>query len=65
MCSEDVLGLWPDQQVQHPSQGKVYDTKYGKVLIGFFCCWVGPVPYLELFWARPVKKSHPVDLENN
>ena len=21
-----------------------------------FCCWVGPVPYLELFWAGPVKK---------
>ena len=22
----------------------------------FFCCWVGPVPYLEIFWAGPVKK---------
>ena len=26
------------------------------VLGYFFCCWVGPVPYLELFWAGPVKK---------
>ena len=25
-----------------------------------FGCWVGLVPYLELFWAGPVKKTRPV-----
>ena len=28
----------------------------GPVYLVIFCCWVGPVPYLELFWAGPVKK---------
>ena len=26
----------------------------------FFSCWAGPVQYLELFGAAPVKKKHPV-----
>ena len=28
----------------------------GPVYLVIFCCWAGPVPYLELFWAGPVKK---------
>ena len=28
----------------------------GPVYLVIFCCWVGPVLYLELFWAGPVKK---------
>ena len=28
----------------------------GPVYLVIFCCWVGPGPYLELFWAGPVKK---------
>ena len=25
----------------------------------FFSCWGRPVPYLELFWVGPVKKTTP------
>ena len=29
----------------------------GPVYLVIFSCWGGPVPYLELFWAGPVKKT--------
>ena len=31
-------------------------SHWSPVYLVIFCCWVGPVPYLELFWAGPVKK---------
>ena len=29
----------------------------GPVYLVIFSCWGGPVPYLELFWVGPVKKT--------
>ena len=30
------------------------------VYLIIFHYWAGPVPYLELFWVKPVRKKHPV-----
>ena len=30
-----------------------------------FSCWVGPVPYLELFGAGPVKKNNDKDKDKD
>ena len=29
----------------------------GPVYLVIFSCWGGPIPYLELFWVGPVKKT--------
>ena len=35
----------------------VYVSWVGPVYLVIFSCWGGPVPYLELFWVGPVKKT--------
>ena len=56
-----LLTLGDESTLPHRLQGGLWT---GLASLGwdqctwlFFCCWVGLVPYLELFWAGPVKKD--------
>ena len=51
-------GTGTPQQTNCLLKTLLFSVSYvGPVYLVIFSCWGGPVPYLELFWVGPVKKT--------
>ena len=61
-----VIIFFPALETGIFQAGKLLDEYFANIwalggtslLLVIFCCWVGPVSYLELFWVGPVKKDN-------